>query len=228
MRVLRLACVASSLGLAAVAARGAPSSGDAAPAKAGSTYADTLLSYDPAYGGGCIPTNPNFMDPSVALGAPNYSGGSNGTGSVALGKGGILEVGFTTSQIGNSGDSRPDLQIIEVGGYSEACFVALRPGPPTTPDELAGLGLQDLDQDGFFEIGRINGGISEVDLDALFSRSVSEFGIRFDAVQILDDFGDHPTCTSTPGGDIDAVIALHAYVAIAPSTWGGVKSLYRE
>jgi hypothetical protein len=223
MRGWCLAVFVSGLCLSAVTARGAPDAVAAA-----STYADSLLRYDPSYGGGCVPTNPNFMDPAAVLGAPNYSGGSNGTGSVALGRGGMIEIGFVASQISNSGDPRADLQIVEVGGFAEAFDLALRPCAPTTPEELAGLGLRDLDQDGFFEIGAISGGLSDVDLDALLAHSVPELGLRFDAVQIVDDYGDHPTCTSTPGADIDAVIALHAHVAIAPSTWGAVKSIFRE
>jgi hypothetical protein len=195
---------------------------------ASSTYADCIVQYDPGYGGGCVPTNPNFMDASAALGAPDYSGGSDGTGAVSLGSGGVLELCFTGVQIDNSGDSRRDLRIIEIGGYSEEFFVELRPGAPTTAQDLIDLGLQDADQNGYFEVGRSSSASGGMDIDALLNRPVPEESLHFDAVRLRDDPVDTPTCaTTTPGADIDAVEALHRVPVAAPS-WGKLKSLYLE
>lgn len=197
------------------------------PAPRGSAYADSLILYDPSYGGGCTPTNPHFTDPQAAIGAPDYSGGASGTGSVSLGSGGRLEL-YVWTQIANTGDSRPDLRIYEIGGYTERVFVALRPVPPTTPQQLASLGLQDSNQDGYYEVGRTPSS-GEIDLDALFNGAAAARTVRFDAVQLIDDIDDTPTCnTTTPGADIDAVAVLLPWVAVNERTWTSVKSLYRE
>lgn len=195
----------------------------------GTAYAASVLRYDPAYGDSCVPSNPNFTNPQRALGAPNYSGGSNGTGAVSLGSGGLLELLFVGTQIGNSGDDRTDLYVVEVGGFDEAFYVALRPVLPTTPQDLIALGMQDVNEDGFFELGWIAGGATtRIDLDAHFNQPQPELGVRFDAVQIIDDATDHTNCTSTVGADIDAVEASQAYVSITPATWGSIKVLYRD
>lgn len=223
---LALAPLALSVALAArapVAASGGPPP----YTPYASTYADSVLRYDPAHGGGCTPSALNFTNPQSALGRPDYSGGAQGTGAVSLGSGGLLELHFGGWQIANSGDSRSDLQITEIGGYGERCLVALRPVAPTTAQDLVDLGLHDADQDGFFEIG---GSVSsgEFDLDALFNRVMPAATVRFDAIQIIDDIADTPSCTSSAGADIDAVGAAQTWVAVAPASWGRVKSLYRD
>jgi hypothetical protein len=195
----------------------------------GLAYAESLLRYDPAYSDSCVPTDPKFTDPYRALGAPDYSGGTSETGAVSLGSGGLLEVLFVGAQISNSGDSRSDLFIVEVGSSDEAFYVALRPAPPTTAEDCLALGLQDANHDGFFEIGWISGGATtHINIDARFSHPAPELEVRFDAVQIVDDPADHPACTSKAGADIDAIEALQAYIAITPATWGSVKALYRD
>jgi len=196
-------------------------------AASGFAYADSVIRYDPTYGGGCTPTNPHFTDPMAALGPPDYSGGADGMGSVSLGSGGLLEL-YVWTEIANTGDSRPDLRIYEIGGYTEKCYVALRPVAPTTPEQLADLGLQDSNGDGYFEVGRTPSS-GEIDVDVLFNRSVEARTVRFDAVQVIDDIQDTPTCnTRTPGADIDAVAVLLPWVPVTERTWTSVKSLYRE
>ena len=195
---------------------------------AGLAYPAAVIRYEPSYGDTCVPYNPNFTDPQVVLGPPDYTGGSNGTGALSLGSGGLLELLFVGTQIGNSGDSRVDLYVVEIGGFDEAFYFALRPVAPTTPADLLALGLQDQNGDGFFEFGWIAGGATtRIDLDAYFDLPVPELGVRFDAVQLIDDVLDHTTCTSTVGADIDAIEASQAYVAIEPATWTLVKTLYR-
>jgi hypothetical protein len=211
----------------------ASSSFAAAPAPretpAGIAYAAVVLRYDPAYVDSCVPTNPDYMDPQRALGPPDYAGSTNGTGAVALGSGGILEVQFVGAQIANSGDGSTDLYIVEVGSSDESFYVALRPALPTTPEDLLALGLVDTNQDGFFELGWNAGGTtSHINLDAHFSHAVPALGARFDAVQIIDDLLDHPACTSNVGADIDAVEATQAYIGVAPASWAAVKVLYRD
>jgi hypothetical protein len=192
-----------------------------------SSYADSVLRYDPGYSGGCVPTNPNFMNPQAVLGVADYSGGASGTGAVALGSGGLIEVRLSPI-MANSGDDRADLRILEVGGFDEACFVALRPAPPLTAQDMLQLGLQDANQDGFFEIKRIGGGSSYLNVDAAFSMRMPAQSVHFDAVQIVDDTDDHSACTTTSGADIDMVEALDPLVAVAPGTWTQVKFLYRD
>lgn len=190
-------------------------------------YADSILRYEPGYSGGCVPSRPNFVDPEAALGAPDYSGGAYGAGAVSLGSGGLLELYFGGWRLANSGDSRADIHITEIGGYSERCFIALRPVAPTTPQDLIALGLQDANQDGFFEIGASQPA-GDIDLDALLSRNVSQLALQFDAVQLVDDITDTPSCTNTVGADIDAVGGAMPWVPVLPLTWGNVKALYRD
>lgn len=209
--------------LGAVALAGAA----AAPAGADSVYASQVLRYEPGYSGGCVPTNPNFIDPQVALGPADYTGGPNGQGAVSLGSGGLLEL-YMDPPIANSGDTRNDLRILEVGGFDEALFVALRPAPHHTHLEMLSLGLSDANGDGFYEIRRVGGGSSYVDLDKVFSKPMPAQSVMFDAVQIVDDADDHSSCTTTPGGDIDYVEGLHPFVSVELGTWTQVKALYRR
>ena len=144
---------------------------------------------------------------------------------MALGSGGLLELRLT-SPLANSGDARPDLRIMEVGGFDESCFIALRPSSSLIAPDMVELGLRDTNQDGFYEITRIGGGASYIDLDRYFSAPAR--AVHFDAVQIIDDEVDHSSCTTTPGADIDAVEVLDAVVAIGPGSWTRVKLLYRD
>jgi hypothetical protein len=197
------------------------------PRLAASSFAVQVLRYDPTYGGGCTPTNLNFLDPQVALGPEDYSGGASGTGAVALGSGGLIEL-LVSPHISNSGDARNDLRILEVGGFDEACFVALRPASYHTAQEMLALGLEDRNQDGFYEIKRIGGGSSYIELDRIFAMPVPAETIHFDAVQIVDDADDHSACTSTSGADIDYIEAYSPYLAVEPGTWTQVKVLFRD
>ena len=220
--IARLACGALVATSAYPAFAGASRSN---PAIADAVYATEVLRYIPGYSDGCVPTHSNFIDPSVALGPENYSGGASGTGAVSLGKGGLLELVFWPP-IANSGDARNDLRILEVGGFDEALYVALRPAPPYTHADMVALGLRDANQDGFYEIKRIGGGSSYVDLDLKFDIALPIYGVLFDAIQLVDDADDHASCTSTPGADIDYVEGLHPFVTIEPGTWTRVKTLY--
>jgi hypothetical protein len=218
----RLGCGALVLTSALPAFAAAPGT---APTIADAVFATQVLRYLPGYGAGCVPTHANFVDPTVALGVADYSGGAAGTGAVSLGKGGLLELVFWPP-IANSGDARNDLRILEVGGFDEALYVALRPAPPHTHADMLALGLRDANGDGFYEIKRIGGGSAYVDLDRYFDIVVPTYGVLFDAIQLIDDAQDHAACTSTPGADIDYVEGMHPFVSVEPITWTRVKSLY--
>jgi hypothetical protein len=194
---------------------------------ASTSWADSVLRYDPGYSGGCTASHPNFIDPNQALGPDDYSGGAAGTGAVALGSGGLIELRLTPA-IANSGDARLDMRILEVGGFDEACFVALRPAAPLGAQDMLNVGLHDRNGDGFYEIKRIGGGESYIDLDARFTTPVPAQTLYFDAVQIIDDLDDHAACTTTSGADIDSVEAMDPYVAIEAGNWTRVKLLYRD
>jgi hypothetical protein len=221
----RIACCAL---LTVLATNAEARDGDRRAVVAASSFATHVAVYDPAASGGCVPTNPNFTDPNAAVGAPDYSGGASGTGAVSLGSGGRLELFFATSCIINSGDTRVDLRIHEVGGFGEDFFVAVRPVLPTTPAMLLAAGMVDANGDGYFELGRIGAGASSnIDIDARMTTRLPEGSVCFDAVQIIDDLADTPACTSTVGADIDAVEAALAYLAVEGGTWSTVKKLYR-
>jgi hypothetical protein len=171
-----------------------------------SSFADEVLNYDPLYSGGPGPTNPFFVDPNEAIGAPNFPPGGGGTvpGAVSLGRGGLIELLFADNLLTNSGDDQNDLHIFEVGSDIEDTFVAVRPTGGT--EALLGPAF-DADGDGFYEVGKVLGATSSIDIDAFFPG----FGpgeLLFDAVQLIDDPNEGGTSGSTPGADIDAVGAI--------------------
>ena len=170
------------------------------------SFADQVVRHDPLFGGGPAPTEPAAIDPAVALGAPDFpAGGSVGdVGAVALGHGGLLELGFVDNWLTNSGNSDGDLYIFEVGPDIEDTFVAVRPTAAT----LLLLNLAwDANGDGFYEVGKVFGATAEVDLDAHFP-GFAAGALEFDAVQLIDDPDQGNTTGPTVGADIDAVGAI--------------------
>lgn len=167
------------------------------------SFADEVLDYDPSYSDEAGPTDPNYMDPSEALGAPDYTGS---VGSVSLGSGGLIELAFIDNSLTNSGDDAYDLHIFEIGPDVEDTFVAIRP----TLDTFDLLGSSyDINGDGFFEIGSVNGSTSSLDIDAIFS-GFTAGSLLFDAVQLIDDPDKDGQGGSTVGADIDAVGAIYS------------------
>jgi len=192
LRSSRLA-VAASLSLAtAVAAAGGPQA----------HYADDVIQYDPTFGGGKLPRN---RDATRALGKPQLR-----NNDVSLGSGGLLEVAFVTSVLMNSGDDRPDLQIVEVGRDKEDTLVAVMPADEQTSRAIAHLCQDQLKPltDGYCELGRAKGGTASLDLDALFP-GFRAGELRFNAVQLVDDAEQGGGTGNTAGADIDGVVALH-------------------
>jgi hypothetical protein len=171
------------------------------------SFADSVIRYDNTYGGGAAPTSANFLDPDAALGAPDYPDVSApGTGSVSLGSGGLIQLLFSDNSLTNSGDSNNDLHVFEVGPDVEDTFVAIRPTADTLSlltGSFSGLEIND----GFFDIGKVFGSTSSIDIDSIFGG----FGagqLTFDAVQLIDDINEGQSSGSTVGADIDAVGAI--------------------
>ncbi len=169
------------------------------------SFADAVIQYDPLYSGGPGPTIASAQNPDDALGPPDFRlGGVPGDpGSVAIGHGGLLELLLTDVLLSNTGDSNFDLYIFEVGDDVEDTFVAVRPTAPTAA-LLGPPGPYDADGDGFYEVGKVFGSTSFVDIDAFFP-GYPAGALVFDAVQLMDDVAEGNTSGATVGADIDAV-----------------------
>jgi hypothetical protein len=181
-----------------------------------SSFADSVIQWNPLFSGGPGPTNPNFANPDSSLGVPDFppGGGQSDTGAVSLGHGGLLELAFTDNLLTNSGNSDFDLYIFEIGIQVEDTFVAVRPTTAT----LALLNpAMDSNGDGFFEIGKVFGSTSSIDIDSLFSGFVAG-ELEFDAVQLIDDLNEGGSSGGSPGADIDAVGAIASVLVPEPST----------
>ncbi|MDX2170112.1 MAG: myxococcus cysteine-rich repeat containing protein [Deltaproteobacteria bacterium] len=181
----------------------------------GTAFADSVLAYDPFFAGGPAPSDPKYVNPSQALGAPNFmpdAGGSggefNGTGAVAVGRRGLLSVRFTDNLIVNGTGN--DFALCEVG-TPEPYFLSVRPANATVRTLLqnAGFCLTNLrnPNDAFCDLAVAPTGRTSVDLDSAFP-GFAAGELRFDAVQIVDNTpfngGDQI------GADIDAVGATQA------------------
>lgn len=150
-----------------------------------SSFADSVVSYDPAFGGGAVPTA-TYQDTSQALGAPNYPEGTDPE-YVSLGAGGRIVLKFTNNSLTGSGNSNQDLWIFEIGPDVEDTFV-------------------DISKDGstWFSVGKVTGATKGVDID-FFGFGPSDF---FSYVRLTDDIALDATSGSTVGADIDAVGAI--------------------
>ncbi len=176
------------------------------------SFADRVIRYDPAFGGS-PPSGPDFTNPLEALGPPRVSPPGQ---FVSIGDGGLLELGFVDNVLTNSGNNGVrDLHIFEIGPAVERTFVAIHPTPDARPFLDPG---GDSNGDGFFEIGSVSGGTASIDLDVVFP-GVAPGVLRFDAVQLIDDFFDNlflPPGLSA-GADIDAVGAISTAFVPGPT-----------
>jgi len=179
----------------------------------GLAYADVVLTYDPLFGGAAAPpTFPPFIDPTQALGPPDFVADEN-LQSTTLGSGGLLEVVFVDNLLTNNGDSSSDLRIYEIGADVELTYVSIRPTAATAallgPAFDTGVpGFPSTIGDGFYEIGFALGATVSIDIDSFFP-AAGAFTYTFDAVQFIDDPTMTPTThPATIGADIDAVAAL--------------------
>ncbi len=165
----------------------------------GTSFADVSIEYV----SGCPAVDP---DPEGALGLSDWSGStSNNPEFVSLGEGGFIKLGFTNNQLTNSGDNLQDLWVFEIGPAVEPCAIALLPADPFTLAQVQ-LVLSDLDGDGYYEFGTVEGGISGLDIDAIMPGYDSAI-LKFNAVEVKD-IDDGPCSSDTAGADIDAVCAL--------------------
>jgi hypothetical protein len=184
-----------------------------------SSFADSVISYDPLHSGGLAPTNPDFTDPTKSLGIPNYV---SPIGSVSLGSGGLLELSFTDNLLTSSGSASDDLHIFEVGPDVEDTFVAIRPTAATLA--LLPATAVDANNDGFFEIGKVFGATSSLDIDAVFGGFLAG-ELTFDAVQLIDDPNEGNNAGETVGADIDSVGAISSVPTVPEPTASIIWSL---
>ena len=152
------------------------------------SFADEVISYDPSYSSGAVPTHPNFLNPADAIGIPDYPDGQPGaTGSVALGSGGRIIVRFNNNALTGSDDSTHDLHIFEIGGDVEDTFIDIS-----------------NDATNWHSLGKVFGSTASIDIDAFGFTSSNTFYY----VRLTDDPNQGPTNNDTVGADIDAVGAI--------------------
>jgi hypothetical protein len=150
-----------------------------------SSFADSVISYDPAFGGGAVPAAA-FQDTSQALGIPNYPEGTDPE-YVSLGAGGRIVLRFTDNSLTGSGSAALDLWVFEIGPDVEDTFV-------------------DISKDGiaWTSVGKVFGATAGIDIDA-FGFGTSDF---FSYVRLTDDIAEGDRSGTTVGADIDAVGAI--------------------
>lgn len=163
------------------------------------SFADEVLEYDPLYNGGPGPTV--NTDPSLALGAPE---GLAVNKCISLGRGGMIRLKFTNNNLVNSGDAGKDLHVFEIGADVEDTYVAIR----ATAETAALLGdLYTSDEDGYYDIGKVFGSTSSIDIDLCFP-GFAAGELIFDAVQLIDDYYEGDSTGRSVGADIDSVGAI--------------------
>ncbi len=179
-----------------------------------SSFADSVITYDCNFGGGQCPAAA-FQDPTLALGSPDLDDPVDHF--VSLGTFGLLEVAFVDNRLTNSGDALDDLHIFELGSDVEDTLVAVRPTAATAL--ILGASF-DANADGFYEVGSVSGGISSVDIDSFFAGYASGV-LVFDAVQLIDEFGQTGPTFGTHGADITAVGAISSEPIPDPGDFNG-------
>lgn len=150
------------------------------------SFADEVISFDPAYSGGSIP-DPEYMIETDILGPPDYSGGNFQPGAISLGSGGRIIIKFTNNKLTGSDDTSPDLHIFEIGTGVEDTFVDIS-----------------IDGTNWYSVGKVEGATDSIDIDAFGFTSSNEFSY----VRLTDDPNEGGTSGSTIGADIDAVGAI--------------------
>ena len=140
-----------------------------------SSFADRVLEYDPAFGGGPVP-DITSQDARQILGVPDL-------GDVSLGNGGRIIVRFLDNRLTGSNDSQPDLWIFEVG-EAESTFV-----------EISKNGTR------WFSVGTATGFASGIDIDEFgFGK-----GHHFAFVRLTDDGDSGGGAPFVQGADLVAV-----------------------
>ena len=136
-------------------------------------------------------------------------------GSVSLGDGGLIELEFTDNLLTNSGNADFDIHIFEVGPDVEDTFVAIKPTAATAI--LLIPAIYDADTDGYYEIGKVAGATSSIDIDAHFPAAPAGT-YTFEAVQLIDDTAEGGQTGDTVGADIDSVGAISSRFVEPPTT----------
>lgn len=165
----------------------------------GISFADTVLSYR----SGC-PTRSD--DPRGAIGVSDWTEQGGDTPNIVfLGAGGTIKLGFTNNLLTNSGDSRDDVYVFEIGAV-EPVFLGVRPADDFTLAQLQKLAITDNDGDGYYVIADIGSPGLGYDIDRAMP-GYPAGALRFDAVELTDIF-QRACDDASPGSDIDAVCAL--------------------
>ncbi len=154
------------------------------------SFADFAFAYDPAFGGGAVPTA-SQQELSRIVGAPNNS-------SVSLGDGGRITVRFDDNVLTGSGDATKDLHIFEVGPDVEDCFVEISADGTT-----------------WISVGAITGSTSSIDIDPFIAQAGFSSSQPFRFVRITDDGDKDDQSGSSVGADIEAVGAISSIGRIA-------------
>ncbi len=148
------------------------------------TYGTTIVSYDPLTSTGS-PAG-DWANADNALGSPDYADRKH---FVSLGLGGSIVIGFEPGALTGSGTAAPDLLVSEVG-----------------PDREDTFGWVSGDGTNWLSIGRVGGGATAIDLDAL------GFGVNdsFSFLRLMDDPNQGLRDGLTVGADIDSVAAVNS------------------
>lgn len=154
------------------------------------SFADSVVSYDPLFGGGPAPAASN-QHADNAIGTPDING------YVSLGAGGRIVLRFTNNLLTGSNNSNFDLWVFEVGADVEDTFV-------------------DISKDGlnWISVGKVFGATSGIDIDAFGFGTGDEFAY----IRLTDDPNEGERVGSTVGADIDAVGAISTTVVPEPGS----------
>lgn len=161
------------------------------------SFADVVVeTIDSIFANG-VPTNPDYIDPAAALGAPDHGalgGSAVGDGAFSLGRGGSIILQFTDNALTGSGDMMADLHVFEIGNDVEDTFVS-------------------ISQDGssWLEVGKVFGSTSSIDIDPFLVNANIASNTLFTFVRLRDDPNEGQRFNGSlgvVGADIDAVGAI--------------------
>ncbi len=162
----------------------------------GISFADVLLG-----------SSSGFLESTGPLGVNDWPSANSGVNN--LYPGGYIIVGFTNNTLTNSGTSDEDLIVFEIDNNPEFTIISLRPVDENTISLITAAGIEDTDNDTFYEFGLVMGGVSGIDIDA-YVPGTAPNTLLFDAAKILDA---NVFSTGPDGAEIDAVCAV-SYVEI--------------
>jgi len=154
------------------------------------SFADRLIETVP---GNPAATDPDGIDPTDALGPPDYV---DPKGAVSLGRGGSITLMFQDNSLTGSGDTAYDLWVFEVGPDVEDTFV-----------EISMDGLS------WHSVGKVTGGTRGINIDA-YGWGTDD---AFTYVRLTDDPNEGGSSGASVGADIDALGALSSGPGNPPS-----------